>query len=133
MGLLKIYVLLLFGISAILYMFGYSPPLLYFWNATSTSGGAAVSLMSSFIAIFFNPSFLAIAGVSSVAAYLSGGGNFSVIYIIPIFLAVAMLNYFVMPTSFILTLDLDPLISMIVLGFLNILMVLAIMEFVRGA
>lgn len=127
---LRVYIFILFGISAVLYFFGYTSPFLDI--VSNTQGDIAISLLNSFISVFTNPIFLSILGVSSVASYFSGGSNFSVTYLIPMLLIMAMLNYFILPTSFIVNMQMDPVISMLVGGFLNIFLALAMLEFIRG-
>lgn len=130
MGAFKVYVFLLFGISIGLYFVGYTSPLLQL--ATTTNEDITVALLNSFIGIFTNVTFLAILGATSVASYLTSGGNFSVTYLFPIFLIMAMLNFFILPTSFILAMELDPVIKIIVAGFMNLLLGMAMVEFIRG-
>lgn len=130
MGAFKVYVFLLFGISVGLYFVGYTSPLLQL--ATTTNEDISIALLNSFIGIFTNVTFLAILGATSVASYLTSGGNFSVTYLFPIFLIMAMLNFFILPTSFILAMELDPVIKIIVAGFMNLLLGMAMVEFIRG-
>lgn len=130
MGSFRVYVMLLFGISVALYMMGYTSPLLQL--DTTTGGDIAVALLNSFLGIFTNVTFLAILGATSVASYLTSGGNFSVTYLFPIFLIMAMLNFFILPTSFILAMEIDPFIRIIVAGFMNLMLGMAMVEFIRG-
>jgi hypothetical protein len=130
MGLLRVYVIILFGMSVCLYLVGYTSPLLQL--ATTTEGDISIALLNSFIAIFTNPVFLGILGATSVASYLTAGGNTSITYLFPIFLIMAMMNFFILPTSFILALELDPFIKILVAGFLNLMLGLAMVEFIRS-
>lgn len=130
MSAIRTYVFILFGISAVLYFFGYTSPFLDI--VTNTQRDIAVGLLNQFILIFTSATFLAILGVSAVASYFTGGSNFSVTYLIPILLIMSMLNFFVLPTSFILAMEVDPIIKFLVGGFLNIFLAFALLEFVRG-
>jgi hypothetical protein len=130
MGLLKVYVMLLFGISIGLYLSGYTSPLLQI--ATTTNADISVALLNSFLGIFTNVTFLAILGATAVASYLTSGGNMSITYLFPIFLIMALMNFFILPTSFILALELDPFIKILVAGFLNLMLGLAMVEFIRS-
>jgi len=127
---LRAYIFILFGMSAVLYLFGYTSPFLDI--VSHTQGNIATDLLNQFILLFTSTTFLAILGVSAVASYFTGGSNFSVTYLIPILLIMTMLNFFILPTSFIISMELDPFIKLLIGGFLNLFLAFALLEFVRG-
>jgi hypothetical protein len=146
---IKVYVFLLFGITMILYLFGYTSPFVHMisgvgvnvtYDAATASSHVATdtnyvnTLQNSLASVFMNPIFLGLVGVSAVAAYITGGGGGNSIYFLaPLFIiTMLMANYFVLPVDFINQANMDPLIAIFVLGFLNILLALSIVEFVRG-
>jgi len=133
MNLLVTYVFLIFGISASLYFFGFTSPLLLGLEAVTSGGEIGTTLLDSFINIFFNPIFLSIIGVTAVASYLTSGAGNSITYVIPIFMLLLILNLFILPTSYILSAEMTPIIKLFVSGFLNLLLGLAITEFIRGS
>ena len=127
---IRVYAFLVFGISIVLWMMGYTSP--FYATVSNMSGNIAGDLLNSFILIFTNPTFLALLGVSAVASYFSGGSNFSVTYLIPMLLVLVMLNYFLLPINFIFDMAMNPMLKVIIGGFLNLLLAFAMLEFVRG-
>jgi len=127
---LRAYIFILFGMSAVLYLFGYTSPFLDI--VSHTQGNIATDLLNQFMLLFTSEEFLTFLGLSAVVSFFSGGSNFSVTYLIPILMLLAMLNFFVLPTSFILSMEVDPFIKFLVGGFLNLFLVFAMLEFIRG-
>lgn len=132
MSSFKIYVLLLFGITVGLYMVGYTSPFLNIASGSILETDVATALLQAFFEVFTNPIFLSLLGVSAIASFVASGGNFSVTYLIPMLLLQAMLNFFILPTSFILAMEIDPMMKLIIGGFLNIFLAMAMIEFIRG-
>ena len=125
------YMVLIFGISIGLYLMGYTSPFMAMFNNIGQDTNIAEAILNSLLAIFTNPIFLAGLGISAVASFITGG-SYSVMYLFPIVMLVAFANYFVLPTSFILQADFPLELKLIINTFLNLFMVLAIIEFVRG-
>lgn len=126
------YIFLLFGISLVFYLGGYQALM---WNALSNEVGTDQTIGESFLNslgdIFSNPTLLAILGVSAVTSFLLGGASFSAVFIIPLFILGVLANVFIIPS----TLFFDPSVGFIgtALGlFMNILLMLAIVNFMKG-
>lgn len=88
--------------------------------------------MSSMFAIFSDWRLLAMIGAVSVSAWLLGGSSFSVMFFIPLLMLSAVLNYFVLPTSFLFDSTLPDVLRIGVAVFFNILLLLTMLEFIRG-
>ena len=127
---IRVYAFLVFGISIALYMIGYTSP--FFEVMANSDGNIASDLLNQFILIFTNPTFLALLGVSAVASYFTGGSNFSVTFLIPMLLIMVMMNFFFLPINFIFDMAMNPLLKVIIGGFLNLLLAFAMLEFIRG-
>lgn len=59
-------------------------------------------------------------------------GGFGVLYIIPMLILMAILEYFIFPFSFIIDNSLDPMIGTPLILFLNMFTILSIVNFIRG-
>lgn len=135
MGMLTTYVMLIFSISAVFYMMGYHGAM---WDTFSSAGGIgstepiSSTIMSSMFAIFSDWRLLAMIGAVSVSAWLLGGSSFSVMFFIPLLMLSAVLNYFVLPTSFLFDSTLPDVLRIGVAVFFNILLLLTMLEFIRG-
>jgi hypothetical protein len=126
------YVLLIFGISLSLYLLGYPSVFLALISQVGSEQPITSTLFTSLIAVFTNPVFLIGAAFAGITGFLTGGGNFSVIYMIPLLMLIAIANVFVLPTAYLLQMDMNPIIQLIINGFMNTLLMLTIIEFVRG-
>ena len=135
---LTTYVMLMFGISIAFFFLGFAPPLFASagCNTASTTCAPADNLAYTVInnilnAIISNPAATGLAGVAVVTSIILGG-SFVVIYIIPALILIAVANFVFLPTSFMFS-DVLPIeIRLIVLAFLNLLLILTIVSFVRG-
>ena len=130
MSSITTYVMLVFGISVFLYLVGYTSPFMTFVQNAS-NGDVFTSLLNSFINIFTNPIFLTSLGLSAVASFITGG-NYNVVYLFPILMLVVLANYFVLPTSFLNATEIPSQLKLIISTFLNLFLVLSVVEFVRG-
>jgi len=130
MSSITTYVMLVFGISVVLYLVGYTSPFMTFVQNAS-NGDVFTSLLNSFINIFTNPIFLTSLGLSAVASFITGG-NYNVVYLFPILMLVVLANYFVLPTSFLNATEIPSQLKLIISTFLNLFLVLSVVEFVRG-
>ena len=151
---LETYIMLMFSISIVFYFLGYQSPLLMvLTNQGCTQAqidaaeiaGTSLSCSitpASFLTVLASnmtidnmtsdnaiAALLAIA-VTGAAVLLSG---FGAIYIIPLMMLLAFMNYVVFPISFIF----DPLLPAIIkyplIVFFNLLMILSIISFTRGS
>lgn len=161
-GSITTYVFLMFGLTVILYMFGFTNMFTaYQATASSDTGNQNTNLsnpkfqqdsnplgmlLNSIISFATKNIMLVVGGIAGLVflgamGYFIGGANFSVFYsyiIIIGFLAV-MLNYFVFPIYKLdeqtRNIELAPglSISVVLMLFLNLFFILSIVEYVRGA
>lgn len=144
-GSMTTYVMLMFGLVAVLFLMGFSPP---FFAQTIGGSGQIVSEPGSFdigsimmTAIFSVFETLvddpvwgivgSVIGIVSMAVIVKLGGQYVIAYIIPLIFLVLFANIFVFPTSSIGT-DLPTELSLITFSFLNLFLILSYLEFVRG-
>ena len=135
---LTTYVFLLFGISVALYLAGFHGALFTMMNCSSTATSCTPQALGWGIlgqimtAIMSNP-IMSIVGAAGllITGYLLGG-NFIVLYVVPIILLETVANFILLPTDFIFSQSFPPEISLIILGFMNILLLLTIITFIRG-
>ena len=131
--------MLIFGLSVGLYFMGFSPPLLGLMGevGVSTSGTGvpmAETLINSLFSIFTNPTVLTALAVTAIAGFLTSGTNGqNIMFLVPIMIIVVGLDLFVLPMNFILSSDVPLEIGFVLFTFLNLMMMLTIMEFVRGS
>jgi len=126
---LRVYVFLLFGTMVVLYLMGYQAPLVAVLTKSGNIGWNFI--INKMLAIFTDPAFLVALGVSGVSAYLFSG-NQSVMFVFPIMLLVIIANIFFMPTSYLMEAQIPVEIKTIVTAWLNMMLVLGAIEFVRG-
>jgi hypothetical protein len=122
-------------VSIVFYFLGYPPAILNVLSAPFTPNGyldLSKLLLSMFDSITTS-SGLAALGISALAAlaltFLSG---FGAIYIIPLFILIAVINVFVFPISFIVTPDLPAIIFLPLTLFFNVMLLLTAITFIRG-
>lgn len=125
------YIILMFSITTSLYFLGYQPIALQYIGMGSTptkiacpTGDPTCTDTTVIIGAMFAVLILA-AGLLTLIT------GFSAIYVIPIFILLAILNFFILPLNFLVTVQ-EPLIKYPILGLLNILTVLAVTNFIRG-
>lgn len=133
-------IFLTLGISIVFYLVGFCSPALIIGGfcqgveqlsgTLGTDSPAASSGIESILSIFSNLQFLGLIGIATVSAILLGG-NFNILSVFPIFLAVVAINFFILPISFIFTLEYDATLKIIFGLLLNALIVMSIVEFVR--
>ena len=137
------YLIVLFGISVVFYLMGYAPAGVQMISAFASSTGVdlatgqttadfGATVLNTLLGIFTNPVFLISVGLASVASFLGGGNNFSVMYLIPIIILVAFANLFLMPSAVFYDVTLPVEMRLILAVFFNLWLVLAIIGFVRG-
>ena len=134
---LKTYVFILFGISIALFFVGYKPLLWSMMQCSTTSttcvptGNFATTILNQLISLITNPGFLLGTSLALFVPFIIGG-SFSVYYVIPIIIIETIANFLLLPTDFLLQSTLPPEMQMIILGFMNLFLLLTIIEFVRG-
>jgi hypothetical protein len=131
MSKIAVYVFLLFGISLALYLLGFTSPAMEAFITATSGGEVASGLLNAMLGVFTRPELLALMGLSAVVAFL-GAGNDVISFAFPIFMLITFANFFILPTSFILSASMDPFSKIVVVGFLNLLLGLSVMEFVRS-
>jgi len=130
------YIMLLFSINLIFYAMGYhSYGIAQVFSAQGSNWLTMDGIITGLTNAILNPSpaILTVMAGITIAAIASLLLGFSAIYIIPLVMLFALLNYFAFPLSII---DAhDPMLGtfgMVIVVFLNLLSLLAITSFVRG-
>ena len=125
------YMIFLFSISTVLYFMGYQPVAVDYiskgsqpYKITCPDTNPTCQDPTVILGAMFAVLVLAAALITLITGY-------SAIYVIPIFLVLAVINFFLLPLNFLMTIE-EPLIKYPVMGLFNILTVLAILNFVRG-
>lgn len=130
------YVVLLFSISVMLWMFGYPSTIMYLYEQSAEEATDPASLIYSMASNLLNSEagivLLGLTGLAVVlATFLSGG--FIAMFIVPMIIMMAVLNFLVFPLSFLFDAALPLEIRVIGIVFFNMLTVLATLSFVRGS
>lgn len=131
---LSTYIIMIFGITTMLYLFGFAP--LVFTNTILTQNSENVGnfLIQGFLNVMTNKDFLILMGIMIISSIFAGSSiaGFSALFFIPILLLTVVLNIFIFPTNIILSSDIPFPLGHIIIVFINILLMLSIIEFVRG-
>lgn len=132
------YVMILFGISIAMFFIGYKPLL---FGLLQCPTGAVICdpnqnygydvLNNILQSIVSNPAIVGVAGLSILTSVLLGG-SFAVMYLIPILILFAVSNFLLLPTDFLLSTAMPMEIKIIILGFMNLMLLLTIITFIRG-
>lgn len=124
------YTILLFSIAVVLYYMGYGPIVDIF----NQRGGSPISiscpsdnLFCSDTTVIFGAIIFVILSAGAFVALISG---FSSMYVVPLLILMAVLNFVIFPFNFIMSAPSELSIPVIVL--MNVLTVLAVINFVRG-
>ena len=134
---LTTYAFLLFGISLAFYFAGSVPPMFAVLGCDTSAQTCAstdtigTNLISSILTSIANNPSIALGGVVFLVSAVLLGGSFIVIYTIPILLIIAA-NLFLLPTSFLFSDALPFEIRLIVGGFLNLMLIMTMISFIRG-
>ena len=127
------YIMLMFAITAMFYFLGYPTLLLNFLLPNQGGFMDLGTLLRSLFDSITTPSGLAALGISvAAAAVLTFLSGFGAIYIIPIFILIAIANFFVFPVSFILSSSIAIEAKVVLQVFFNIIQLLAAIDFIRG-
>lgn len=138
---LQTYVFLLFGISIAFYFLG-STPMMFSQlgcdinNNATTTCTPSKSLAEDFItdiinAIANNPIVLGLLGISIVSSILIGG-TFIVVFAVPAIMLLVAANFYLLPTDFMYNEALPFEIRLIFFGFMNLMLIMIIITFIRG-
>lgn len=133
------YGMLLFGITIALWLSGVAHSPLFELMGCPTGGSTCVAnpniadtIINALSSVFTNPALL-IAIPGSIITGLILGGTFAMMFAIPFMIGMVLINIFLLPTQLVLgTSGMPWEISLIIGGFLNILLILTIVSFVRG-
>jgi len=135
----KTYIMMLFGISVALYLLGYTSPFLEILSQTGVeeSGSASIiwnNIINNFLSVFSNPILWTTMAVPIVGSILmSGSSGQSSYFVIPLLVLTTVLaNFFVLPTTYIFSAEIPTIVKIIVNSFLNLFLLLTIIEFVTG-
>lgn len=148
------YAILVFSIIMGLYMMGYKPTYTHYveqqqdmsiqgnnstyeYNTTNGSmdkqKNMAQTLINAILDTLKDPKILLpMVGVAFASFVTAGGTRYALTFIIPAIILIAILNVFVLPMDFIYNSDIPFLIQIFVSGFLNLLLMMAIIEFITG-
>lgn len=129
----RTYLMLMLGVSIVMYFMGYTSPFVELMGQVGTESVSWNLVINGIFAIFTNPTFLATIGIASISSLLFlGGSSQSVLFIIPIIILIAFADFFVLPTSFLLQAGVPEAFKFIANTFLNMSLMLTIIEFVTG-
>ena len=109
----------------------YQSPFLSLVSSLGTNEQAAGNFLSQILAIFSNTTFLSLLGIAAFVA-IAFAGSTSVVIIFPVFLAIVLINFFILPINFIFSASYDPTIKLLFGGLLNTFIVVGIAQFVRS-
>lgn len=135
MGTLSSYAMLLFGISAVFYMMGYTSPFLAIVGQVTTDTPILNTLVNSLYTTLTNPIFLIGMAIAGVASFAGNFGYASTQFLAPLmfFVGVSFIaNFFVLPTSFIFQAGFPTILKLLINAFLNVFLMLGLLEFIRG-
>jgi hypothetical protein len=148
-GSVTTYVMIMFGIIVVMYLFGFQSPWMAYQAETvggseKTISGSGVgynilqmmmtSMKGLFESIADSPEWGILGGVLAIiglVAIVKLGGQYVLAYIIPLVLLTLFANIFLFPTAYIGDQLIAPF-DIIILAFLNLFLVLAILDFVRS-
>jgi len=136
MGKVTIYLTLIFSISVVLYLLGAQSPFQAMMDSldpttpiTDRVVTALTDAMSSQQLLFL---LLAVGTVVGGSAIIGLNTSSVLAYGIPLVLFAGAMNFFVFPTATLFQTGMPEVVGFIVLIFLNILLLLGALEFVRG-
>lgn len=127
------YVILMFAIALVFYLMGYQPVLFYVFQNQGSGFMNAQDVLMSFARMFTSEqglTYLLALAVVGVVATLTG--SFAALYIIPLLMLVAILNFLIFPFSFVFDPALPEIIKVPVVVFFNLITILALSTFIRG-
>lgn len=127
------YMFLLFGVAIAFYLGGYQPLVFQsFDDEIGSDQTLGESFINSLGAIFTDPTLLAVLGITAVSSFVLGGSQFSAVFIIPVFMLTVFANMFILPSTFFFDPSLPFFIKAVIGLFMNMLLMLAIVNFVKG-
>lgn len=135
---LTAYVILLFSFSLVGYWLGYQPigisALQDLYNRQGTGPLDYVDVLRSIGTAMLDPNgpigVLGIAALTGIAVALISG--YAGLYVLPLLMLVVVLNIFIIPTSYIVSPLIPDLIKIPILVFLNLVIGLMLVQFIRG-
>lgn len=136
---LTTYAFILFGISVAFFFLGAKPMMLSSLGCDTTeqtqctsSQDIGYTVITDIINVLKeNPIATGLIGATIISSLLLGG-TFIVMYVVPILILVALSNFFLLPVDFIYSNAMPFEIRVIIFGFINLMLVLTIVGFIRG-
>ena len=128
------YISLIFGISLVFYLTGYQPVGFELLTAISQEGLSITDLISSLVSNLSTvfSLFLPILGIAAVTSFLGYGGAGNTLWVfMKIALLLLAINFFVLPTTFITQAGLNPILSTVILAFLNVLTLMVVISVIE--
>jgi len=138
MSMLTNYVLLLFAISFCMYLGGFTSAygvMMDNWYCDpigiSGCGGIGSITSAQNLILLLVPAFVGAAAAAGASAILAG--SFSVMFTLPAgFITVFAASFMFLPLSYLVDPSMPGPIKVFLTGFLSILLILAVIEFIRG-
>jgi len=153
-GSVTVYALLVFSIVMGLYMMGYNSIYANYveqqddvqlegnetnYSYNTSEGGMdkqqnlAETIVNVIIESMKDPKLLfPLLGVGLVSFVTAGGTRYALTFIIPAIILLAILNIFVLPMGFLYDEGIPQIIQIFVGGFLNLILMLTVVEFISG-
>lgn len=130
---LRTYIFIILGSIIVFYLMGYEAPAVKVLTSMSEDGGNPwQTVINELGRVLTDPAFLGTLGLVGFTTLILSPNNYSVGFIIPILFLIVLSNIFVLPTSFITDAQLPGEIKTLALLYLNGLLTLGAIEFVRG-
>lgn len=152
LGSLGMYILLIFSIGIVVFLMGDGGGMLNSMASASLSNVSLINSSSSnentvlsspdigqlminaIMSVFTNPIYLTAIGTAAVVGFIIGGSSFAIFFIVPAIMISIISRIFINPTSYLyaLTSGIPYPGNLIVILFFMIMLILAIISFVKG-
>jgi hypothetical protein len=139
------YVMLMFGISIAFFLAGQPPLFFSFLNCVSTGnaetdalacnpGNLGLNFINLLATGIGNPATLIVFGFATIMTIITRGTSFGAIYLFPIAMILLLQNLFVTPAAFFGSnaFGMPAILGAIIIGFFNLLLLLTILNFIKG-
>ena len=148
-GSITVYAFIVFGIVVSCYFMGYESPLIDAMTEETVIEGdngtthsvtlnsdpvdVGHKLINAIINVLMNPMYLGSLLVVGLVSFLTAGGTrYMVTFIAPALILLVVLNVIILPINFIYDSSLPFEIKLLVFSFLNLFLMLSIIEFIAG-
>lgn len=129
---LTAYILLLFSISLVFYLLGYTSLLNYYTEQQGGTLDFMETLKTLTKAMLSDEGISILLGVAITGLVATLIGGFGAMYVFPIVMLLVFANYLLFPLSFLLDQTLPDIIKIPLVVLFNLLTLLTIITFVRG-